>query len=263
VMFYEIVPKGVTSAAAGVDPLKYSEPARLTGSSELLTAKVRYKLPEAGESELLQVALVDGGARFEQASTDFRFGAAVALFGMGLRESPLRGIDNLAELYATVEKIAWASLGRDEAGWRREFAALVPSAQGLQGGASDGRALQGLAPKPGGRLGPGDIPLDVPVLLGATLEPEHIKGVIDANKGHIRNCYEAALVRDPRTQGRIAVRWTIGASGEVYKVSITRTTGVVDAALQACITAKIKTWRFPPTRGGVVQVNYPFVLSAN
>ena len=39
----------------------------------------------------LEFPLRDTGARFEEASADFKFAAAVAGFGMALRESPHKG----------------------------------------------------------------------------------------------------------------------------------------------------------------------------
>jgi len=97
------------------------------GSRELLTLKVRYKESEGTISRKLVFPLVDGGARFADASTDFKFAAAVAEFGMILRDSPHKGTGTLADVQA------WAEAGTDGdvAGYRSEFAQLVRQAEAL------------------------------------------------------------------------------------------------------------------------------------
>ncbi len=88
---YEVVPvDGAASPSVPpVDPLKYSVPPEnaRSNSSEMLTVKLRYKKPESDKSELLERAVVDDGKQFANASADFKFAAAVAEFGMLLRDS--------------------------------------------------------------------------------------------------------------------------------------------------------------------------------
>ncbi|MFM9962140.1 MAG: von Willebrand factor type A domain-containing protein [Planctomycetaceae bacterium] len=94
---------------------------------ELLTIKLRYKQPDADKSSLIEQPLTDEGRSFAQASTDFRFAASVASFGMILRHSPHRGNATL-ELVA---ELAQSSLGADKSGYRSEFVGLVRSAKAL------------------------------------------------------------------------------------------------------------------------------------
>jgi hypothetical protein len=61
----------------------------------MLTVKLRYKQPDANTSKLLEVPLTDSGRRFGKATTDTKFAAAVAAFGMLLRDSPHRGTATL------------------------------------------------------------------------------------------------------------------------------------------------------------------------
>jgi Ca-activated chloride channel homolog len=127
---YEIVPPGVDIAVPGVDPLKYQRPAPRagSGSGELLTLKLRYKRPDGDDSALMEVALPDEGEAFADAPADFRFAAAVAAFGMTLRDSPYKGEADLARA------LAWAraSLGDDTDGIRAEFVTLVERARRLR-----------------------------------------------------------------------------------------------------------------------------------
>ncbi len=131
---YEVVPPGAADGAAPplLDELKYQSPAapqEATADDELLTVKLRYKLPAGGQSTKLAVAVKDPGHGFEQASGDFRFAAAVACFGMHLRGSRYGGEVG----YAEILQIAAAALGNDESGHRAEFVDMVKQAARLSG----------------------------------------------------------------------------------------------------------------------------------
>jgi Ca-activated chloride channel family protein len=128
---FEVVPQGVAISLPGVDPLKYQQPAsasRRADRGEILNLKVRYKQPEGAESRLLEVPVMDGASKFAAASTDYRFAAAVASFGMILRDSPHRG---QLDLDALIE-IAESSRGSDKGGYRDEFIRLLRKARALQ-----------------------------------------------------------------------------------------------------------------------------------
>ena len=96
-------------------------------SHELLTLKLRYKAPDGDTSKLLEFPLTDAGATWEKSSPDFRFAAAVAGYGMLLRDSNYRG-------EATWQSVAaWAheGLGRDASGYRTDFVGLLEKAKAL------------------------------------------------------------------------------------------------------------------------------------
>jgi len=134
---YEIIPAGAESQPI-VDDLKYQKsfarPANLSttegaaGSKEMLTLKLRYKKPDGDKSQLLEIPHSDPGVTYGRASSDFRFAAAVASFGMVLRDSQFRGG---ASLDAVLE-LAEAAKGDDENGYRAEFINLVKKAQTLK-----------------------------------------------------------------------------------------------------------------------------------
>ena len=129
---YEVVPAGVDSdvSTATVDPLKYQQDKVLSDASssgELLTLKLRYKLPEENESILLSTVVTDGGQRFGTATPDFKFASAVAAFGMVLRDSEFKGDATLAG----VLEIAAEAVGSDSGGYRAEFLSMVRRAQRL------------------------------------------------------------------------------------------------------------------------------------
>jgi Ca-activated chloride channel homolog len=129
---YEVVPPGTDLSIPGVGPLKYQERAREVARSdngELLTLKLRYKLPAADRSSLIEVPLPNGEQSFRDASPDLRFAASVAAFGMILRNSPHKGDAD----FAKVVEWAKAGLGEDRGGLRAEFLRLVDQARALQG----------------------------------------------------------------------------------------------------------------------------------
>ncbi len=126
---YEVVPAGQPVPTAEVDELKYSAPAAGSGSSELLTVKLRFKEPDGDVSRPLSFPLVDGGARWSAASEDFRFAAATACLGMVLRGSKHAS----GASFDTVRELSQDALGADPGGYRHEFIALVEKARTLAG----------------------------------------------------------------------------------------------------------------------------------
>jgi Ca-activated chloride channel family protein len=108
-------------------PAAAADRTALSASNEMLTLRVRYKLPEAAESTRMDFPLTDRGAGFAAASPDFRFAASVASFGMILRDSPYKGTSTIN----TVLDIATGSRGQDRNGYRAEFITLVRKAATL------------------------------------------------------------------------------------------------------------------------------------
>ena len=97
-------------------------------NADLLTLEIRYRELASEVSKKLLISLVDQGRRFSEASDDFKFAAAVAGFGMILRDSPHKGLATLAAVRS------WAEAGRgyDHSGYRTEFVDLVRRTEALQ-----------------------------------------------------------------------------------------------------------------------------------
>lgn len=126
---YEIIPTGVKSEFIGsVDELKYQKnnkkPIENT-SDDLLTIKLRYKEPDGNTSKLMQKAVVDNGNSKSELSSNFKFSAAVAEFGMLLRQSDYKQQSSFEQ----VVQLAESSLGKDKDGYRSEFLRLAKSTQ--------------------------------------------------------------------------------------------------------------------------------------
>ncbi len=143
---YEIVPAGgeVPAANPNVDKLRYApqsvdnpnvrnlkehgvEPVPAEVAKELLTLKLRYKAPDGDVSKLLEFPLTDTGATWEKSSRDFRFAAAVAGYGMLLRDSPHKG----TATWNSVRELAVEGKGEDATGYRAEFITLLEKAKAL------------------------------------------------------------------------------------------------------------------------------------
>ena len=142
-VLYEIVPVGPD--LAGVDPLRYAPvktgtladakaKAKAVHTDELLALKLRYKLPDGDKSRLIEQAVKGGDLASRAASTDLKFAAAVAGYGMLLRGSPHKG--DLT--WEKVLRLAEQGLGEDKEGYRAEFIDLVRQAQKLGGGPTAG-----------------------------------------------------------------------------------------------------------------------------
>jgi Ca-activated chloride channel family protein len=123
---YEIIPVGVESEFFKVDDLKYQTTVvdpKAEKSKELMTIKFRYKKPDEDVSRLIVHPLVDSDVILSKTSDNFRWSAAVAAFGMLLRES--EHIKSFS--YDGVVQLAQNSKGVDKEGYRIEFINMVKS----------------------------------------------------------------------------------------------------------------------------------------
>jgi Ca-activated chloride channel family protein len=93
-----------------------------------MTVKLRYKQPEGDASRLVSTAVAARGPQ-GPGSERLRFAAAVAAFGMLLRESEQRGTAD----WAMVQELARESRGHDASGYRAEFLELAKRAAELAG----------------------------------------------------------------------------------------------------------------------------------
>jgi len=132
---YEVIPVGLKSDfLQKVDSLKYQKnTAPLISSSqteEILTVKFRYKAPDGDVSKLIEHPVLDKQVALTKTSDNFRFAAAVAQFGLLLRESEYKSTAS----YDNVLNLARKAKGYDEEGYRSEFVRLVESARLLAKG---------------------------------------------------------------------------------------------------------------------------------
>jgi len=113
---YEIVPHARTAASP---------------HDTLLTAIVHYRTPRHHSCQhMVTTCSASGIPPLEESSTDYRFAAAVAAFGMKLAGNP--EAENIS--WSAIETLAANSLGADPDGQRADFTNLVAKASRLAAG---------------------------------------------------------------------------------------------------------------------------------
>ena len=129
---YEIIPVGVKSdvkfpEVTDSNEQQNSETPATYGTNDLMEVKLRYKQPQGTTSQLLTYPVVDRGVKLENASNNFKFSAAVAAFGMVLRDSQYKGTASFEQ----VLKLANQSQAEDLDGYRAEFIRLVKRSESI------------------------------------------------------------------------------------------------------------------------------------
>jgi Ca-activated chloride channel family protein len=146
---YELVPSGEPVKGPPLDPLIYQPlqadlPAEAgshttralpwlppsggrqgSRSNELMTVKIRYKQPDGDRSERFDVPVRD---RKGELTPNIGFAAAVAQFGMLLRQSEFKGQASWSSAQALARKFR----GDDPGGYRAEFVRLLDLAAALE-----------------------------------------------------------------------------------------------------------------------------------
>jgi hypothetical protein len=92
--------------------------------------------------------------------------------------------------------------------------------------------------------------------------PECAKDIQSFVRAHYRTfrvCYEEALARDAKAQGRVTTRFTIELSGEVRGGCIDEAS-LRDGELVECVLEGFRDLRFPPPRERTT-VEYPIMFS--
>ncbi|WP_395719015.1 von Willebrand factor type A domain-containing protein [Prosthecobacter sp.] len=138
VALYEVVPANLphgTESRPAVDSLKYQAPvispaqlAEAAKSGEMMTVKLRYKEPDGELSKLIEKPVKDEGKTLTASSEEYKFSAAVAGFGLLLRDSAYKGTLS----WETVRRLAIDGKGADKLGYRGEFLQLIDKARGLK-----------------------------------------------------------------------------------------------------------------------------------
>ncbi len=128
--YYVVAPHGV-KLNHPLEPKDKSEAKKAIDgpAGSLLTVRVRYKKSDNKESRLISQSVAKADRQFDRGSPDFRFGAAVASFGMLLRDSQYKGTSS----YQRVADIVSQSGGMNRQTQRGAFRELVLRAQRLSG----------------------------------------------------------------------------------------------------------------------------------
>jgi len=128
---YEIIPPGVESDfIAEVDDLKYqkkAQPGKGSDAREIGTVKLRYKAPDGEKSQKLEIRIPAKAQKLRNSSDNFRWSAAVAEFGLLLRDSAYKGKASYAQLI----ELAEGAKGPDPHGYRQEFINMAKALRSL------------------------------------------------------------------------------------------------------------------------------------
>jgi Ca-activated chloride channel family protein len=127
---YEIIPAGVQdSLIVSVDELKYQAVKETNYSgTDMMNIKLRYKAPGSDASKLVTYPVNNDDKKWQDASANFKLSAAVAEFGLLLRESSYKQNSSFEQTIA----LAKSSANDDKNGYRSEFIKLVQQAAVLK-----------------------------------------------------------------------------------------------------------------------------------
>jgi Ca-activated chloride channel family protein len=124
---YELIPAGSDESISSIDPLKYqgnNDRVKMDPNAELLTVKLRYKQPDGKTSTKFEKVVKGKILNHKSTSTSYRFSAAVAEFGLLLRDSEFKSDASIEDVIA----LAQNSRGEDPEGYRGEFLQIVKTA---------------------------------------------------------------------------------------------------------------------------------------
>ena len=95
-----------------------------------------------------------------------------------------------------------------------------------------------------------------------SLSKEVIRRIIRRHINEVRFCYEQELNQRPDLEGRVTISFIISPTGAVQSSAVAQST-MGNARVEQCIATAVRRWTFPsPEGGGIVVVNYPFMLTA-
>lgn len=125
---YEIIPVGVKDDFSNsVDSLKYQKTQTVAAAefgAEWMNIKLRYKQPAGDVSKLMVQPVTPVATTLAATSENFRFAAAVAEFGLLLRDSKFKQSASFDQVLA----LANEARGKDTEGYRAGFVELVKQA---------------------------------------------------------------------------------------------------------------------------------------
>jgi len=105
-----------------------------------------------------------------------------------------------------------------------------------------------------------DVFVGVATVRGA-LNKDIIRRIVRRHINEVKYCYDQALARQPKLDGRMVAQFTIAGSGQVL-ASVVASSTLGSPAVEMCVTKAIMRWQFPaPEKGGLAIVSYPFQFS--
>jgi TonB family protein len=94
------------------------------------------------------------------------------------------------------------------------------------------------------------------------LDKEIIRRIIRRHINQVKFCYEQELARNADLGGRVAITFTIAATGHVAS-AVRHDSTLNNARVESCVVEAVRRWEFPkPVGGGIVIVTYPFQFTS-
>jgi TonB family protein len=91
-----------------------------------------------------------------------------------------------------------------------------------------------------------------------SLDKDIIRRIVRRHLNEVKYCYDQALTRNPKLDGRMVAQFTISPTGRVL-ASVVQSSTLGSPTVEMCVANAIKRWEFPaPERGGLAIVSYPF-----
>lgn len=121
--------------------------------------------------------------------------------------------------------------------------AAVGITQSSAGKAGTGEAATIAVKKPKVEIGEGDVDAEEG-------DPSDVGRVVKSSRARIETCVQSALKKDPNTNGRVGVGWTVQA-GKVTEAHVTKNTSGSEE-LGACIAKAVRGMRFDASFSGTI-----------
>lgn len=90
------------------------------------------------------------------------------------------------------------------------------------------------------------------------LDEETVRKIALKNQASLKYCFQRAQMRNPELSGKIVVKLTIDADGNVSEIYVEQST-IDDQEMVSCVLRMIRRWKFPAT-GGEVNITFPLVF---
>lgn len=105
--------------------------------------------------------------------------------------------------------------------------------------------------------------VDSPIVGSGSVPKEAIALAVRGARDEVRLCYERELKKAPKLEGKITVKFVIGADGKVKSANDDSEVAFANAKVTGCLLSVVKKLKFPrPNGGGEVIVRYPFIFKA-
>lgn len=221
--------------------------------------------PEAAENAPVAVAAATTATTAPSAAPAARRASIVSPFG-GLDQ---RNANGNMDGDAVGDAFGFGGLGARGAGWGgggTGEGTIGLGNFGTMGHGSGSGSGQGYGSGAGsglrGRAARGPIVRAAPPVVMGQLSPEAVRRVVLRNLGQVAHCHEQSLAQDPTVHGRVVIRFVINSSGAVMGSSVSDSDYAVPSGA-VCVANAVRRWQFPsPDDGGIVTVNYPFILQS-